>query len=90
VMLLKAVGMTQQDIAMLLKIDVGTLVIRFERELKEGPAIIRKELRAAVTKAAITGKTSAMALLSKMDRDDVARASEIERQGKTAQSRTTI
>jgi hypothetical protein len=80
VMLLTACGMARKDVATVLKVDVGTLAIRFERELKEGPAVIRKELRAAVTAAAISGKTTTMALLLKMDRDDAQRAHEHVRQ----------
>ncbi len=70
VMLLTTYGMTRRDIAICLRIDVPTLEKHFARELRDGPAIIRKELKAAVTAAAIKGKSSAMALLAKMERED--------------------
>ena len=80
VMVLTAAHMTRRDIAICLAIDVATLEKHFARELRDGPAIIRKELRAAVTAAAILGKASAMALLAKMDRDDARHAQNLEHQ----------
>src|SRR5262249_11801798 len=70
VMLLTATGMSRRDIAICLNIDVATLEKHFARELVEGPAVIRKELRAFATAAAIEGKAWAMKLLHKMTRDD--------------------
>lgn len=73
VMRLTYAGMARRDIAIALGIDPATLEKHFARELTDGPVVIRKELRAAVTAAAIKGKSSAMALLNKMDRDDAKR-----------------
>jgi hypothetical protein len=70
VMLYRAVGMSNRDIAVGIRVDEKTLAKHFARELLHGPAIIRQELLAMVTSQAIEGKKSAIALLERMTRDD--------------------
>jgi len=70
VMLYHAVGMSNQAIAVALRIDEKTLTKHFARELLHGRTIIYQELLAMVTAQAIKGKKSAIALLERMTRDD--------------------
>jgi DNA-binding NarL/FixJ family response regulator len=70
VMLGRAVGMSNRDIAASLRIDEKTLTKHFARELLHGRAIIRQELLAMVTDSALKGKKSAIVLLERMTRED--------------------
>jgi hypothetical protein len=70
VMTSKAAGMANQDIAAAIGIDEKTLAKHYARELLHGPTIIRQELLAAVTKAAMAGKKTAITLLERMTRED--------------------
>jgi hypothetical protein len=71
VMRTRSVGMTKSDIALIVGIDEATLRLHFERELRDGPRIMRQELMACVLEEAAKGKQAAIKLLAKMlDRDN--------------------
>jgi hypothetical protein len=62
-------GVNRAEIAMAIGVDQKTLAKHFDRELRNGQAIIWHELYAIVLESALKGKQASIRMLAQMNRD---------------------